>query len=532
MVTDKQVRRLLLEANKQKTKTLAAAKAGMDEKTARKYLKSKKLPSQLKQPRTYRTRPDPFANIWSEIKPLLETNAGLQASTLFDYIQQKQPGEFSDGQLRSLQRKIKTWYALEGPGKEVFFPQEHRPGELSSSDFTNMGGLGITIKGEPFDHLIFHFALTYSNWETGDICFSECFESLSEGVQNSFWELGGVTCRHRTDSLSAAVHKECNAEEFTQRYQALLRHYGLIGERTNPGKAHENGDIEKSHDIFKRAVDQALMLRGSRDFESRESYALFIKKIFSQLNAGRRERFEEECKKLKRLPERRLDDFKEEKVKVRVSSTISVGHNVYSVESRLIGEWVRVRLYSEEIEVWFADKKIDRFPRLRGKSNHRIQYRHIIDWLIRKPGAFRDYRYREDLFPTTRFRMVYDYLVNKNPGQSSKEYLKILNLAAKESESGVDDALRVLFEFESESGSESEPKLEISADSLLLLLKSHKIQSQSGQMVPLCEKVIVSPVNLESYDRLLPDRNSWNNGTKPKYEYEYECKYEYKRGEA
>jgi hypothetical protein len=497
MVTDKQVRRLLLEANKQQTKELAAAKAGMDEKTARKYLKLGKLPSQLKMPRTYRTRPDPFETTWSEVKSFLELNPGLEAMTLFGYLQRQYPGKFSDGQLRTFQRKVKIWRALEGPGKEIYFPQEHHPGELSASDFTHMGGLGVSINGEPFDHLVYHFVLVYSNWETGTICFSECFESLSEGFQNAHWKLGGVTKSHRTDSLSAAVHKECNAEKFTSRYKALLSHYQIKGEKTNPGKANENGDVEKSHDIFKKAVDQGLMLRGNRDFESRDAYAEFIERIFSQLNSGRRERFLEECKSLRRLPAMRLDDFKVEKVRVRKSSTITVGHNVYSLSSRLIGELVSVRLYAEKLEVWYADKKVDGFPRLRGKGSHHIQYRHIIDWLLRKPGAFKNYRYRDDLFPTTRFRMAYDYLLERNtdPQKASKEYLKILDLAAKESETKVDDALRLLFE---------------SGDAISL--ESVGVIVESNEPVPSPTALTVPKIDLRLYDQLIKKSwNDWNN---------------------
>lgn len=479
-----------MESNKQQTKALAAAKAGIDEKTARKYLKLCKLPSQLKSPRTYRTRQDPFECIWWEVEPFLETNPGLEAKTLFDYIQRQYAGEFSDGQLRSFQRKVKTWRALEGPCKEVHFPQKHYPGELSASDFTHMGSLGVTINRAPFDHLVYHFVLTYSNWETGTICFSESFESLSQGFQNGFWKLGGVTQSHRTDSLSAAVHKECNGEEFTSRYKALLSHYKVKGERTNPGKANENGDAEKSHHIFKKAIDQALMLRGSRDFDSREAYAEFIENIFSQLNSGRRERFLEECKELRRLPAMRLDDFKVEKVRVRKSSTISVGHNIYSLSSRLIGELVNVRLYAEELEVWYGNKKVDSFPRLRGDGGHHIQYRHIIDWLLRKPGAFKNYRYRDDLFPSTRFRMAYDYLVerNTNPQKASTEYLKILNLAAKEGESKVDDALRFLFE-------KSEGDV-ICLDSVWLIV-------ESNEKVPSPKEVTVPVIDLRFYDQLI-----------------------------
>ena len=289
-------------------------------------------------------------------------------------------------------------------------------------------------------------------------------------------------------------------EEFTLRYKALLSHYKIKGERTNPGKANENGDVEKSHDIFKKAVDQALMLRGSRDFESRDAYAEFIEKIFSQLNSGRRERFLEECKRLRSLPAMRLDDFKVEKVRVTKSSTIAVGHNVYSLASRLIGELVSVRLYAETLEVWYADKKVDSFPRLRGKGSHHIQYRHIIDWLLRKPGAFKNYRYRDDLFPTTRFRMVYDYLLerNTNPQKASKEYLKILDLAAKESETKVDDALRLLFE-RGESGDA------ISLDSVRVIV-------ESNEPVPSPKAVTVPDIDLRFYDQLIKkDWNNWNN---------------------
>jgi hypothetical protein len=491
MVTDKQVRRLFLESNKQERKSLAAEKAGMDEKTARKYLREGKLPSQLTKPRNYRTRENPFDSIWEESQCFLSQNPGLEAKQLFNYFQREYPGFFSDGQLRTYQRKVKNWRALEGPGKEIYFPQLHHPGELGASDFTHMTDLGVSIQGESFVHLIFHFVLTYSNWETGNICFSESFESLSEGLQNALWKLGGVPQRHRTDSLSAAVHKACNPEEFTARYKALLSHYGLLGERTNPGKSHENGDVEKSHHLFKKALAQSLMLRGSRDFESREAYEAFMEKLFSQLNEGRHERLQEELKCLGKLPERRLDDFKEKTVRVRKSSTIWVGHNIYSLESRLIGELVKVRLYAEHLEVWYGDRQVDSFPRLRGKGGHKINYRHVIDWLIRKPGAFANYRYRNDLFPTTRFRMVYDYLVEseRSSAGASKEYLQILNLAAKESESGVDDALRVLFEKEAD----------ISSHSVSLLLESHR----TTRSVPPATEVLVSAVNLESYDNLL-----------------------------
>jgi hypothetical protein len=494
MVTDEQVRRLFLESNKQKTKSLAAAKAGMNEKTARKYLKEGKFPSQLKKIRAYRTHKDVFESIWPECKMLLETNPGLEGKYLFQYFQRKYPCIYSDGQLRSFQRKTKNWRALEGPWKDVIFPQIHHPGRLGASDFTHAESLGVTIQGKLFPHLIFHFVLTYSNWETGTICFSESFESLSEGLQNALWKLGGVPERHRTDNLSAAIHKECNPDKFTQRYNGLLNHYRLKGEHINSGNANENGDVEKSHHLFKKALDQSLMLRGSRDFESREAYKKFIEKIFSQLNAGRQKRFLEECKCLRELPKRRLDDFKEETVSVRRSSVIFVGKNVYSVNSRLIGEKVKVRSYAEHIEVWYGDRKLYLFNRLRGEGKHSINYRHIIDSILRKPGAFENYHYQDSLFPTIHFRMAYDFLVEKSRTTASKEYLKILNLAAKENESLVDDILQVLFDKEAE----------ISFESVSMLIESHR----TGSLESPITKIKVDEVNLEKYDRLFLVQNT------------------------
>ncbi len=448
MVTNKQVGRLKKYMQTEKTFGTAAAKAGMDEKTARKYATTNKLPSEMKKEHTWRTREDPFEEIWEEVRSKLDVNPGLEAKTLFGYLQRKYTGKFADGQLRTLQRRIKTWRALEGPPKEVFFPQEHHPGQLSQSDFTHMNGLQITIGGIKFNHLIYHFVLTYSNWEAGTICFSESFESLSEGLQNALWELGGVPKEHQTDRLSAAVCKTASPEEFTGRYNGLLRHYGIEGRKIQTGKPNENGDVEQLHYRFKKAVDQSLLLRGNRDFSIREEYERFLNNLFKQLNAGRRKRFEEEQRVLRRLPNYRLDTYKRLKLRVGPGSTIRANHNVYSVDSRLIGEYISIRLYAKQLQVWYAQKCIEKIPRLRGEGKHYIQYRYIIEWLVRKPGAFENYRYRQDLFPTYRFRMAYDALKKSRPAGASKEYLRILHLAARENEVGVDEALSQLIEGE------------------------------------------------------------------------------------
>lgn len=444
MVTDQQVRRLMSLIKKEKSLAAAAAKAGMDEKTARKYRLLGKLPSEVRGPRSYRTRKDPFAVVWPVICELMTANPGLEAKTVFGYLQREHPGRFGEGQLRTLQRRIKRWRALEGPPKEVFFPQAHRPGELSQSDFTWMNELGITIGGQPFEHLFYHFTLPYSNWEAGRVCVSESFESLSEGLQGALWELGGVPGAHRTDRMSTAVKQTRNPEAFTQRYEALLRHYGLEGKKTNAASPNENGDIEARHHRFKRAVEQALMLRGSRDFESRLEYEAFLQGVLDQLNRPRRERLEEELKHLRRLPARWLESSKRVQALVRQSGTIVVDRNVYSVDSRLIGETVDVRLHAERLEIWYGQQRVEVQARLRGRGKHQVDYRHIIDWLVRKPGAFENYLYRDDLFPTSRFRMAYDWLRCHHPGVAVREYLSILELAARGSETAVDDALRRL----------------------------------------------------------------------------------------
>lgn len=488
MVTDEQVRRLKKLMNSERTKEIAAMKAGMDVKTARQYRRSKSLPSEMKRDRNWRTRQDPFSEIWDEVRGKLELNPGLEGKVLFEYLQRCYPGRFQDGQLRTFHRHIKNWRATRGPGKEVYFPQVHRPGELCQSDFTHMDDLGITIQGQPFDHLIYHFVLTYSNWETGTICYSESMESLSEGFQNALWKLGGVPHFHQTDRLSSAVRKTSSPEEFTDRYSALLRHYGIQGKKTQASSPHENGDVEQRHYRFKQALDQSLLLGGNRDFNSREAYVAYLEGLFTQLNQGRRERLKEELSVLKQLPSRRLETCERLRLKVGKSSTIRIKHNVYSVHSRLIGEPLEVRVYADRIELWYGQRFIETLPRLRGENKHRINYRHIIDWLVRKPGAFENYRYRQDLFPTHRFRMAYDALKVANPEKGHKDYLKLLHLAARENELLVEAALQGLME----TGS-------------VITLEAVKELLATEKSIPEVKDVHISAVALQDYDSLLTE---------------------------
>jgi hypothetical protein len=445
VIKDAQVKGLFMSMSEGKPLYKSAQKAAMCENTARKYYRKQKFPSEIKPEHNWRTRPDPFSEVWNQVEKILSDNPRLEAKTAFAWLQREYPGRFEDGQLRTLQRRMRRWRGEHGKAKEVFFDQDHTPGDLGASDFTYMSSLGITINAQPFEHMLYHYVLTWSNWEHVTICFSESFESLSAGLQNAWWRCGGVPVKHRTDRLSAAINNLDEKRELTCHCNALLRYYGVQGQKTNPNSGNENGDIEQRNHRFKRAVEQALILRGSRDFVDRGQYEQFLDQLCDQLNNGRKERFELERKTLRPLPARRLPDYTEIRgVLVSKGSTIVVRKNIYSVHSRLRDEHVNVKVHAEYLEVLLGSILVDRLPRLRGSENHRINYRHVIDWLIRKPGAFSNYRYRSDLFPTSQFRIAYDMLHVQYPARADKEYLQILYTAAYCSEELVNKSLQKL----------------------------------------------------------------------------------------
>ncbi|MBC8076399.1 MAG: IS21 family transposase, partial [Chloroflexales bacterium] len=295
MKTDHEVRLMRQERLKGKTQAQAAARAGMSERTARTYEQRGTLPSQLTAPRTHCTRPNPFAADWPWVCAQLERDPALQAKTLFAELDTQYPGRYQPAQLRTLQRHIASWRAQHGPSREVIFAQVHQPGRLAQSDFTEMNDLHLTLAGVPFRHLLYHLVLTYSNLEAIQICFSESFEALAEGIEACLWQLGGVPQQHRTDNLSAAVVKiERGVRQYTARYLALMAHYQLQPSTNTPGEAHENGDVEQAHYRFKQAVDQALRLRGSRDFPDRAAYTRWLHELVRQRNATRAVRAAEE----------------------------------------------------------------------------------------------------------------------------------------------------------------------------------------------------------------------------------------------
>lgn len=449
MITDQQFERLLSMKHKKEHFYQVADSAGVSAKTARKYLKLNRYPSQLKTVRTQSTHKDAFANVWPVALTFLEKNTGTEAKSLFQHIQRQSPGKFKDKQLRTFQRRVKDWKILYGPAQEVYFPQIYKPGQFGASDFTKMNDVGITIKNIPFEHSLSHFVLCYSNYESATIVIGgESFENLSIGLQNALWEIGKVPVFHRTDNLKAAVSKVGYPKEYTDNYQAIAHHYKFEPVSIQPGKPHENGDVEQSHYRLITAIEQALILRGSKDFDSLDSYNVFVQKIVKQRNQQRMPKFIEELDAMKKLPGKRYDDYNKHDCKVGKFSTVTVLKKIYSVHSRLIGSSLTAKVFADTVEIWYGNKFIDRVERLKGSKTYSVNYRHIIDSLVRKPGAFENYKYKDALFPSSIFRVGYDRLIELCSSRKSanKQYVKILELAAMESEELVRASLKTLID--------------------------------------------------------------------------------------
>ena len=428
-----------------KTQEAAAAAAGMSVRTARRWQRGP-LPLERKAPRTWRTRSDPFAPVWSEaIEPLLQQDleGALQATTVLEWLEERYPGQFSPAQLRTLQRRLRDWRALHGPEQEVYFPQVHPPGREAQLDFTDAGELGVTIVGQPFPHLFFEFILSHSGWRWVDLAFGETFEALQKGLQGALWALGGVPQVVRTDNLSAATHelRETKGRTLNQRYAALLEHYGLQATRTNPRSSHENGVAEQAHYRLKTALAQALLLRGSRDFLSVAAYGAFVQAVVDKRNRRVQGKLAGERPHLRPLPQAAVPEYTTWRTRVKKWSTIRVTNKTYSVPSRLCGHEVEVRQYADYLDVYYKGHLVERLERVRGEQQARIDYRHIIWSLVRKPGAFARYRFREHLFPTQVFRLAYEALSRWHAGRADVEYVRILHLAASTLQARVERAL-------------------------------------------------------------------------------------------
>lgn len=394
----------------------AAAKAGFSTATAYRIDDDPRLPSQKAAPRE-RRRPDPLAPYWdSEILPILKAAPGIRTIGVLDELRRRHPG-LNPNIRRTLERRITAWRALHGPEQDVIFRQEHPPGLMGLSDFTDTSVLGITIAGQPFAHRLYHFRLAFSGFEHAHVVLGgESFVALAEGLQNALWALGGVPKEHRSDSLSAAFRNlDADAQaDLTQRYQNLMRHYGMEPSRNNAGIAHENGSIESPHGHLKAALEDALLLRATRDFTDLDAYRAFVDEIVGRRNAYNRKRIELERATLTPLPDRRTADFEEKVIPVTSSGGFILRRVFYTVPSRLIGHQLRVRIYDDRLEGFIGTTQVVTLMRGQpvsdSKGGHVVDYRHVIHALRKKPMALNNLVYRDQLFPRPAYARAFEAL--------------------------------------------------------------------------------------------------------------------------
>ena len=475
--------------------THCAKECHVDPKSVRKYVDKNVAPATAsKKPREQPTRTAPLDEFWPEIKTLLENDSRLKPYAIFEFFIDKYPNKFEHSWRRTLERRIGQWKLEQQIEKNVVCSQIHQAGDVLAYDFTELASLNITVASQSWRGLLFHATLTQSNWEYGELCLSESYEAVVSGVQNAFLKLGGVTRRLRSDSLTAAVNNLNSKHAFQNGYRLFLEHFGVNGHRINVRQPQENGDCESSHGHLKDYLDQALRLLGSRNFESLDQLRTFIDEQLTKRNAKRREAISRERALLAPLPTTLFPTFTQVELQVPTTSVIRLKQNSYSVPSYLIGLKLQSRIHGDHIEIWQPGRKLFEMPRLIGKDQVWFDYRHVIDSLVRKPGGFANYRYREHMYPTIWFRKAFDIAVAQHgelPG--IKCYLKLLYLAKHHGQDNVETELRQVLE----SAVTIDPK---------------SIESKIDKTSPasLVEDPYVEQPELDTYDDLLKHKEVLN----------------------
>ena len=396
--------------------TVAAAKAGISRASAFRIDADPVLPSSKRTAPRASRRPDPLAGIFDEeVVPMLQAAPGIRPIAVFDELLRRHPA-LPDAVRRTLERRIRSWRAVHGEDHELIFRQTHEPGRLALSDFTHMDDAGVTIGGIQLAHMLYHLRAVYSGYESAHVVLGgESFTALAAGLQKALWALGGVFAEHRTDSLSAAFKnlEPTVIDDLTVRYEALCEHYSMVPTRNNRGVAHENGSVESSHGHLKRRVEDALLLRGSRDFDDLDAYRAFIDEIVARHNARRGMRIDVERAALGALPPRRCDEHEEHIVTVTSSGGFVFRKCFYSVPSRLVGHRLRMRLFDDRLELFVGATPVATLGRIRaGKSTHayQVDYHHVIHSLRAKPMALASLNYRDALWPRDAFRLAFERL--------------------------------------------------------------------------------------------------------------------------
>jgi hypothetical protein len=435
---------------------IAADSVGMSVRSAQRIDRGDHQPQNQPQcGRSWRTRADPLADVWdSVLVPMLEKAPQLEPQTLLLHLEQTFPGQEWFRRKRTLQRRVEQWQALHGPGQEVMFMQEHRAGVLGISDFTLLKGPPITIAGVVLEHRLFHFRLPFSGWCHVEVIHGgESFVALSEALQNALALCGGVPAEHRTDSLSACFRNRDGsyAGDYTSRYRELCAHLGVIATRNNRGVAHENGAIEGPHRHWKHRLEQQLIQRGSRDFETEREYRLLVSQVTVTLNnrSDVTGKLAIERLHLQPLPVQRFADYEPLVVRARSTSTIEVRSVTYSVPSRLISQQLTVHLRHDRLDLFLRTQFVETLPRLHRRAGEsgplrRIDFRHVIESLRRKPRALLRAQLQSDLLPGPRWQKLWRQLLAAlHPDEAAKVMVDALHVAAKQDDlAGVERYLR------------------------------------------------------------------------------------------
>jgi transposase len=495
-----QLTKLVSERNQGRTISMSAMKAGMSRTTATKYLGQNDVTEQTPAPHKWRTRKDPLEAIWPKAEEMLLEAPELEAKALFEHLAYSHPEPIKPGLLRTFQRRVKAWRLKVGPEKEVFFTQDVKPGETLAVDWTDMKPLGITIQGRMLDHKLFHAVLLYSNWQWATRAHSESVLSLRAGLKAALSRLGRVPRELLTDQSSTATHqltRDGARRGFNEEYLGICAHYGLEPRTINVARPQENGCCESCHGHLKRRIKQHLLLRGSRDFDSEEAYDRFLITVLEAGNALRTQRLTEELAVMRGAPAAELPDFRESMVTVNNNSTIRLRKQVYSVPARLIGKKLLAREHENRIVLLAGAEVVAELPVERGGRGAAIDYRHVIGHLLRKPGAFANYRWREEMFPSPAYRAAHDWLERRDPFTASRRYLEILKLAADEGETAVENALEQLL---------ANHRAEVSAKEVRAMLDTwRELKTEWRNRPPLA-------VNLTDYDQLLEGIGDFTGG--------------------
>ena len=434
-INDHQMR-LYMKSRLTENKPTAAAQAAISLKTAYRIERDPRLPSQKSAPRG-RRRPDPLLAIFdAEIVPMLQAAPGLRPIAIFEEMQRRHP-QLPEGVRRTMERRIRQWRALNGQDREVIFRQVQEPGRMGLSDFTEMGDLDVRVGGEALDHRLYHFRLACSGFEHVHVILGgESYVALAEGLQNALWALGGAPREHRSDSLSAAFRNldRDAREDLTRRYDALCTHYRMEPTRNSRGVAHENGAIESPHGHLKHAIRDALLMRGTAEFENLGVYRSFLDEIIGRKNARNRQRIDAERAVLQALPDNRTADYEQALVYVSSSGGFVLRKVFYTVPSRLIRHRPRAHLFDDRVELLVGGTHVLTLNRGRpgrnGKHGHVVDYRHVIHALRRKPMALLNLVYRDQLWPREAYRHMFDHLCERLSERAAcKLMVELLSLA-------------------------------------------------------------------------------------------------------